>query len=518
MLLLFFVSILQMDRRVEKAKALKNLVVYDKPIFILGMGCIGQALMPLLFQLVKLDPKKITIMDKLDMRPHIQHYLNKGVKFVKGELTKQNYKSILKPYKDGFFVDCAWDVYTLDMLKYCKLHNILYCNTSVEEWDPFSGTHKQTQDYTLYDRQMEIRELIQAGTGIKGHATAILDHGANPGFVSHLVKRALLDITRNLIANQDIPAYKQVRLEKYAKLGDFKLLAMELGVRVIHISERDTQITDKPREHGEFANTWSIRGFEEESSVGAELGYGTHEKHDPEDAVHHKYGDRNQIVLHTRGINAFAQTWVKSGRVIGNIIRHGEAFSLSDRLAVYPEDAKNPQHYLTAPRNKDHTSKVIYRPTVYYVYRPCDAALAGLREFAEGGFKNIEKERILSDEIISGRDELGVTLFGDFGVKHKKAWFCGSLLDINESRAIIDPKKTHISATSLQVASSLVAAIIYCMRHPNEGILLPDDVNHKEILDITTHFWGPLYSGWIDCDWEKIKDMQFESFRYKDEI
>ena len=507
-----------MERRVAKAKALKNLVKYDKPILILGMGCVGRALLPLLFQLVKLDPTKLTIMDKLDMRPFIKHYLDKGVKFVQKELTRTNYKSIIKPFKDGFFIDCAWDTYTLDMLKLCNELNILYCNTSVEEWDPFSGTHKQTQDYTLYDRQMEIRELIQAGTGTKGHATAILDHGANPGFVSHLVKRGMQDIVKNLIQTGDLPAYKQERLAKYSKLGDFKLLAQELGLRVIHISERDTQITDRPREHGEFANTWSIRGFEEESAVGAELGYGTHEKRDPEDGVHHKYGDRNQIVLHTRGANAFAQSWVKSGRIIGNIIRHGEAFSLSDRLAVYPEDMKNPMHYLEAPRNKDHKSKVLYRPTVYYVYRPCDAALAGLREFAERGFKNFEKERIMYDEIISGRDELGVLLLGDFCNKTKQGWWIGSNLDIFETRSIIDSKKNCISATSLQIASSLVSAIIYCMRHPSEGILLPDDVNHKEILDIGLNFWGPMYSGWVDVDWNHIKDMQFESFRYKDEI
>ncbi len=39
----------------------------------------------------------------------------------------------------------------------------------------------------------------------------------------------------------------------------FNHLARKLGVKVIHCSERDTQITDQPKEVDEFVNTWSDR-------------------------------------------------------------------------------------------------------------------------------------------------------------------------------------------------------------------------------------------------------------------
>ena len=59
---------------------------------------------------------------------------------------------------------------------------------------------------------------------------------------------------------------------------NYPALAKNSGVKVIHISERDTQITDKPKEVDEFVNTWSIEGFFEEGIAPAEMGWGTHEK------------------------------------------------------------------------------------------------------------------------------------------------------------------------------------------------------------------------------------------------
>jgi homospermidine synthase len=52
----------------------------------------------------------------------------------------------------------------------------------------------------------------------------------------------------------------------------------ELGVKGIHIAERDTQRSVKPKPDGAFWNTWSVEGFISEGLQPAELGWGTHEK------------------------------------------------------------------------------------------------------------------------------------------------------------------------------------------------------------------------------------------------
>src|SRR5258708_34358571 len=67
-------------------------------------------------------------------------------------------------------------------------------------------------------------------------------------------------------------------------------LARRLGVKVIHIAERDTQVSPRPKEVGEFVNTWSIDGFVSEGSQPAEMGWGTHEKAPPPDGARHTFG------------------------------------------------------------------------------------------------------------------------------------------------------------------------------------------------------------------------------------
>ncbi len=67
--------------------------------------------------------------------------------------------------------------------------------------------------------------------------------------------------------------------------------------QVIHIAERDTQVSSTPKQRGEFVNTWSIDGFVSEGVQPAELGWGTHEKRLPRDGRSHTFGSRYVLVL-----------------------------------------------------------------------------------------------------------------------------------------------------------------------------------------------------------------------------
>ena len=87
-------------------------------------------------------------------------------------------------------------------------------------------------------------------------------------------------------------------------------LAMQLGVKVIHCSERDTQISDRAKQVDEFVNTWSVEGFREEGTTTAEMGWGTHEKELPPRAFEHQDGPRNQICLAQMGMNTWVRSWV----------------------------------------------------------------------------------------------------------------------------------------------------------------------------------------------------------------
>jgi homospermidine synthase len=64
---------------------------------------------------------------------------------------------------------------------------------------------------------------------------------------------------------------------------------MNLGVKGVHVAERDTQRSSDIRSVKEFWNTWSVDGFISEGYYQpSELGWGTHEKWVPKEAVFHR--------------------------------------------------------------------------------------------------------------------------------------------------------------------------------------------------------------------------------------
>lgn len=459
---------------------MKQHVKFQGKILIIGCGSVAQCAIPLVIKLIDVPPKNVTIMDFVDNRKRVKDTLKRGVKYVFDRVTKENYQKLLKKYvgRGDLIIDLAWNIECRSVLDWCRNNEILYVNTSVEEWDPYKDEQRNDPTkYTLYARHMEIRKLVQ-GWGDKQGVTAVVDHGANPGLVSHFTKCALIDIANKII--QEKPKDARVpQLKDNLKTNDFARLAHLTGVKVIHISERDTQITNKPKQVNEFVNTWSIEGFFEEGVAPAELGWGTHERYIPEGAFFHEIGPRNQICLRTLGMKTWVRSWVPCGETTGMVIRHGEAFSISDRLTVW------------------ENGKAVYRPTVHYAYCPSDCAINSLHELEMRQFKMQEKQRIMSDEIIDGRDELGVLLMGhDFN-----AWWCGSLLDIHTARKLVP----HQQATTMQVAISVVAAAIWMIKNPRRGFLLPDDIDHEEILKISMPYIKPFVSKAVD--WTPLKNL-----------
>jgi homospermidine synthase len=165
---------------------------------------------------------------------------------------------------------------------------------------------------------------------------------------------------------------------------------------------------------------------------------------------------------------------VPSGPILGMIIRHGEAFTINDHLTVWQD------------------GEAVYRPTVHYAYCPCDAALASMHELAMRGYVMQRGKRIMNDEIISGRDELGVLLLGHpYG-----AWWTGSVLSIDEARALVPGQ----SATTLQVAASVLGAVVWMIEHPREGVRVPDELPWREVLAVAMPYLGTLHSGRLEWD------------------
>lgn len=455
------------------------MVVFEKKIFMLGCGAVAQCTLPLLFKILNIKPQQLTIMDFVDNRARVKEFIERGVTYVHDQLTEQNYQTLLKKYlsRGDLFIDLAWNIETCCIIEWCHENDVLYLNSSVEEWEPYKNVESATpQSLTLYARQMELRELTKNWPAQS--PTAIVDHGANPGLVSHFTKQALIEIAQKIIAEQK-QSMRTQQLEDALNHKNFPVLAQLSGTKVIHISERDTQIINKPKEVNEFVNTWSIEGFMEEGMAPAELGWGTHEKQLPPGALTHQTGPQNQILLASRGMDTLVYSWVPAGPIIGMVIRHGEAFGISERLTMW------------------HDGKAIYRPTVHYAYCTNDAAYCSLFELRMRNFVPHTNRRIINDEIIKGEDQVGCLLMGhDF-----TAWWIGSCLSIEETRRLTP----HQNATTLQVAISIVAAARYAINNPRKGFCLPDDIDHEEILSIAKPYLGTFVS--TPVDWSPLQNQ-----------
>jgi len=509
-----------MQARINKFRNIKPLVKFENKILLIGVGIVGRSILPLVFKLIDIHPSQFTIIDMEDHRKSIRHYLKMGVKFIHKKITEQNYKTVLGSLlsEGDILLDLAYDIDTLCLLEYCHSNGIRFLNTSVEEWDPFDSTHKTPKQLTLYHRNEKIKKAVNKWEdhGVSG-STAILDCGANPGNVSCLVKQGMVDISRKILRNPKVSIERKKRIRRYIHNNYFNLLAREIGLKVVHISERDTQIINDPKKEGEFCNTWSPAGFIEESYATSEVGFGVHEKKLPENGKKHDSGSKNQIFLTEHAMNKQMRSYIHSGPIIGMLIRHGEAYSISDRLTVHKEDIPNPRSYIHDPlRHQIPMSKKLHSITSHYVYLPCDAGLASIHEYRMNGYKMQPKVRRLFNEIIDGRDELGGLLCWDGGL-----WWTGSKLDIHETRKMIDHTKNDINATSLQVGGSFIAALIYAIRHPSIGVCFTDDLDYAEYLSISNMFWGPMYSEEIKLpkeEFDKIKDFQFSQFEAKEKI
>lgn len=459
----------------------KIMTRFDNKILFVGYGAVAECTLPILLKHLKVDPKNITVMDFEDRSGKLKPFTAQGVNWVRDRITEKNMGKLLGKYVSAgdVVIDLAWNIDACEILDWCHRKGVLYINTSTELWDPYAGGPRQhPTEKTLYWRHMNVRRMM-AKWKTKG-PTAVLEHGANPGLISHFTKQGLLDIAAASLADKKFKAKKAEQIADLAKTQQWNHLAHQLGVKVIHCSERDTQISDKAKQVDEFVNTWSIEGFREEGQTTAELGWGTHEKWLPPYAFKHKEGPRNQICLARMGMNTWVRTWVPNYAVQGMVVRHGEAFTISDHLTVWEK------------------GKAVYRPTVHYAYCPSDAAIASLNEMRGYDYKLNDNQRIMNDEITQGSDILGALIMGH----PYKSWWTGSDLSIEESRRLVPNQ----NATTMQVAISVVAATVWMVQNPEMGVVVPDDLPHEFVLGVSKPYLGKFIS--TPEDWTPLKNYK----------
>lgn len=446
-----------------------KLIEFDKKILLVGFGSIGQAVLPLLFRHIQIKPEQLTIVTKKGDGEHIaQKY---GVHMLVVQITKENYLDFLHDKLDegDFLLNLSVDISSVELIKFCQQKGVLYLDSCIEPWE---GGYT---DKSIPSSLRSNYALREAALALRKHntktATAVITHGANPGLVSHFVKQALINIANDNKLNFVEP-------KTQTQWAEF---AQALDIKVIHIAERDTQIAKQSKRPGEFVNTWSVDGFISEGSQPAELGWGTHERHLPNDGAHHDFGSQCAIYLKRPGGSTRVRTWTPlAGPFHGFLITHGESISISNYLTLKQGDS------------------IQYRPTVHYAYHPCEDAVLSLHELAGREWRQQEHHRLLHEEIVEGVDELGVLLMGN----NKGAYWYGSQLSIHEARKLVP----YNNATSLQVAISVIAGMVWAIKNPESGIVEPDEIDYQFILETTTPYLGNVIGHYTD--WTPLKERE----------
>lgn len=438
----------------------------DGPVVIIGFGSIGRGVLPLIRRHFAIDRSHIVVVEPSDENAGLLATF--GARHVRVALTRENYREVLTPLLtegpgQAFCVNLSVDTSSLDIMRLTRELGSLYIDTVIEPWPGFYYDHKadpaERSNYSLREA------LLAEKRANPGGATAVSCCGANPGMVSWFVKRALLDVARDIDLEFDEPKTRPEWAE----------LMRRTGVRGIHIAERDTQRSRNPKPLDTFVNTWSVDGFISEGLQPAELGWGTHEKWVPDHARTHDTGSGAAIFLLGPGADTRVRSWCPTpGPQLGFLVTHNEAISIADHFTVR------------------EGGKVVYRPTCHYAYHPSNDAVLSLHElFGRAGKPQSRQHILTEEEIISGRDELGVLLYGHA----KNAYWYGSRLTIDEARE----RAPYQNATGLQVTSSVVAGMAWALAHPNAGIVEADDMDYHFCLRVQRPYLGTvegIYTDW----------------------
>jgi homospermidine synthase len=461
---------------------------FDGRLIMVGFGSIGQAALPLILRHIELARERILILAADDHgRKVADEY---GVKLDVNPLKPDNYREILEPLlgKGDLLLNLSVDVSSAALIEFCLPRGILYLDASIEPWaggyTDSSLPPSARSNYALREEVLSLRRKFPKA------ATAAVTHGANPGLISHWVKQGVVNIARDVLGGVEIPQSKE----------EWGRLAMKLGIKVIHCAERDTQVAEPRKQRMEFANTWSVEGFLGEGRQPSELGWGTHEKHFPSDGHRHDFGSGSAIYLGRPGMSVKVRSWTPDeGPYHGFLITHGESISIADYFTVH------------------ENGRAIYRPTCHYAYHPCDDAVLSNYELGGKNWVAQPKARIFMDEIFEGVDELGALLMGHA----KNAYWFGSRLSIQQARALAP----YNNATSLQVVAGVLGAMVWVLENPEAGIVEPDELDYRRVLDIADPYlgdivgkytdWTPLEQrGWLfEEEVDQTDPWQFVNFR-----
>ena len=486
------------------------MIKFDGKIVQFGFGAVGKSFYEKLSKEIKYNENKyfVITMDHSEF----EAYVNLGgmvANFKIHEVTKDNFASIFEQYLDtgDLLIDFADTVGTKDILEWCAERNIMYINTGEADW-PENWYSILNENKLKNDIKEKYRENNETNK-----CPIVLQHGNNPGLVSHFVKAGI-----EYIVNTQFKKDKQFK--SLIKNNKFNEVAQKLGIKMIHVNDIDLQKVNDTYSDNTLFSTWCIDSFFFEMLSEATLNIGTHENIDFQDKC--KLIDEKEGFLELKKLAAETKcrTYYPNGDFEGFLVPHEETITIAKGLEV----------------EKD--GKVIYKPSVMFVYSPCEYATryfqkSKVNEYPEPnpekpldcenengktivrGYVYPEKTEIIyKEKIASGTEYVGVLLIGE---NCEPVWVGNRI----EAPFLYKNEKDSYwqTPTITPVAMSALSAVCWMLKNKEKGgIYFPDDImDYKYILKIAEKYISKTIYKTFDKNMIKdILKIDFSNIQAKD--
>ena len=262
---------------------------------------------------------------------------------------------------------------------------------------------------------------------------------------------------------------------------------MELDLKEIHVNDNDYQEVKGKFEENKLYSTWSVDSFFFEMLSEATADIGTSETINSMEACKKIDLEKGLLEFNELAINKVGKTYYPKGYFEGFLVPHEETVSIAKFLEV----------------KKDN--KVVYRPTVVFLYSPCDFAVKYLKKAKVNnylhpdinkpqdnnisiirGFKYPQNAEIIYKENIRrGTEYVGVLLLGS---KFDPVWV-GNRIKMG---FLYKDKKSSFwqTPTITPVAMSALSAVCWMIRNKDKGgIYFPDDIDdYKQIINFAEKY------------------------------
>ena len=469
------------------------MIEFKNKIVQLGFGAVGKSFFEKVFKEIKFDKDKYFVISNNKLE--YTFFLELGGQignFIVADINKENFSKIFTQYLDegDFLIDFADSVGTKDFVEWCAKNNIMYLNTGETDWDD--------NWYNIFEENLKKNELRNQFKKIEGvnKYPIVLQHGNNPGLVSHFVKSGLEYIVKKQFKNDE-------KLNSLLKENKFNEIARILDLKQIHVNDNDYQEIKDKFDEGKLYSTWSVDSFFFEMLSESTVNIGTGEK--IENKQEYKMLDLENGFLEFKNLafDKIGKTYYPKGKFEGFLVPHEETITIAKSLEV---------------KNKDD---VLYRPTVMFLYSPCDFAIEYLKkarvndylstdtdkikdtdkinnDYIIRGFRYPKRSEIIyKEQIKKGTEYVGVLLLGS---QFNPVWVGNRI----KKNFLYKDKKTSFwqTPTITPVAISALSAACWMIKNKEEGgIYFPDDINeYKDIINFAEKYISKTIYKTIDKD------------------